>query len=399
MSFRILSVALLIVFVFSACGSRPQKQWSIAVPINNSKYEVNASLLQELFESEGLELEIIQTTSSIESNRLVASGEADFTMTLAHSDFLIPKLGELGKELRIVMPLFENAIFLFHRKPSVPNSIIELAENSRIFLEVPDSLSEQSIGLQRLFKMLNVKNYEFVQDSSLADVMPVWGTFSGDMAKIMLEKKWSVYSMEEPFIEYALLIEPRFGRLVIPGRYSHLGTKGISTLLSTAFLVTGSHVDHHDLYTIIKMLYDNRVFFTSHEKSYMAIREDFSTKDLNFPLHSSAAAYLARNEPTFLERNAEYYGLILSVLIIVFGAIQSFRNYVSRKKKDRIDMYFQEYLAIKNDKSSDTEHLVTLLEELHTKAINQMISEKLDISDFNTFSQTIKADISNLTKG
>jgi hypothetical protein len=235
-----------------------------------------------------------------------------------------------------------------------------------------------------------------VQDSSVATVMPIWGTFSGEMAKVMLEKKWNIYSMEESFIDYALIIEPRFGRLVIPGRYSNQGTEGISTLLSTAFLVSGTHVDHHDLYDVTQMLYDGRVFFTSHDKSYMAIREDFSKKDLNFPLHSAAAAYLARNEPTFLERNAEYYGLILSVLIVAFGALQSFRTYMSKKKKDRIDLYFLEYLSVKNDESLNSVQRVTKFEELHAKAINQMISEKLDISDFNTFSQTIKSEISKL---
>ncbi|HEU5290690.1 MAG TPA: hypothetical protein VFU05_08625, partial [Cyclobacteriaceae bacterium] len=123
------------------------------------------------------------------------------------------------------------------------------------------------------------------------------------------------------------------------------------------------------------------------------IREDFSTKDLNFPLHSAAVAYLARNEPTFLERNAEYYGLILSVLIVLFGAIQSFRTFISQKKKDRIDMYFLEYLAIKKDKSLNAEQRIEQLEILHTKAINQMINEKLDISDFNIFIQTIKSEL------
>ena len=396
MSFRILSFALLLIaLTLFSCGSRSRKEWSIAVPTKNLKYEVNASLLQKLFEEEGLELEIIQVGSTTEANRLVASGKADFTMNLGHSDFLIPKLADLAKELRTVMPLFENAIFLFYRQPTVPKSIIDLTENSRIFLEVPDSLSEQAVGLQRLFGMLNVKDFDFVQDTSQATIIPVWGTFSGELAKKMLEKKWNVYSMEESFVEYALIIEPRFERMVIPGRYSNHGTKGINTLLSTAFLISGKHVDHRELYDLIRLIYDNRVFFTSQNKSYMAIREDFSIKDLNFPLHSAASAFLARNEPTFIERNAEYYGLILTVVILLFGGIQSFRNYVTKKKKDRIDMYFTEYLAIKNDSSLSKEQRVSRLEILHTKAINQMINEKLDISDFNVFIQTTKSELHN----
>lgn len=394
MSFRTLSLALLLIVTLFSCGPRMREKWSIAVATNNSKYETNSSLLQELFRKEGLELEIIHVGSSIEANRLVALGEADFTMSLAHSDFLIPKLGDLAKELRVVMPLFENAIFIFYKKPVAPKSILELIESSKIFLQVPDSLSEQAIGLRKVFGMLNVKDYEFVHDTAQATVMPIWGTFSGELAKEMLQRKWNIYSMEESFIDYALIIEPRFGRLVIPGRYSQQGTKGINTLLSTAFLISGKHVKHAELYDLISMLYDNRVFFTSHDKSYMAIREDFSTKDLNFPLHAASAAYFARNEPTFLERNAEYYGLILSVLIVAFGAIQSFRSYMGQKKKDRIDVYFLEYLKIKEDRSITPEQRVEQLELLHTRALNQMVNEKLDITDFDIFSQTIKSEIS-----
>ncbi|HEY3405494.1 MAG TPA: hypothetical protein VGK59_19060 [Ohtaekwangia sp.] len=394
MCVRILSLTLLSCLVLFGCSSGPRKKWSIAIASNNSKYENSALLCQELFSKKGYTLEIIRVGSSVEAATMVAQGKADFTMTLSHSDGMITHLGESSRELRTVMPLFENGLFIFYRTPKAPptqpRSIIDLLENSRIHLEVNDTLSEQYIGLQRVMELLNVHGYEFVADSAHATIIPVWGTFSGPIVKQFLAKKWDLYSMEEEFIEYTRIMEPRLGNLTLPIRYAGQGTKGINTLLSTAFLLTGSSVDKTELYDLVSMLYENRVHFTSHDKSYMAIREDFKTRDLNFPLHTATINYLKRNEPTFLERHAEYYGLIISLLILAFGFIQSFRSYISRKKKDRIDVYFQEYLAIKRNQTFTLVQRIEALEALQTKAINQMILERLDISDFFVFSQAIE---------
>jgi hypothetical protein len=124
----------------------------------------------------------------------------------------------------------------------------------------------------------------------------------------------------------------------------------------------------------------------------MAIREDFSTRNLNFPLHAATSDYLNRFEPTFLERHAEYYGLLVTLLILAFGIGQSIRNFMARKKKDRIHLYFQEYLTIKNDLNLSPEQRIDRLETLRDKAIEQMILEKLDITDFNIFSQALETE-------
>jgi TRAP-type uncharacterized transport system substrate-binding protein len=396
---RVCCFALLLGLAFSSCKSQQRKNWSIAIAVNNSKYDGCASLLRELFAQKGLELEILRVPSSVEAVRLVAEGQADFTLSLSHSDFILPKLGNWANELRTVIPMFENALFIFYRTQHHPQSVIELVEKSKIFLEVPDSLAEQYIGLQRILGMLNVVDYEFVNDSSRATMIPIWGTFSGELTRQMLTRRWNMYSMEESFIDYALIIEPRFGRLTVPIRYTGSGTKGINTLLSTAFLISGAHVDRTDLYDIISMMYDNRVFFTSHDKSYMAIRENFSVSDLNFPLHTATSNYLKRNEPTFLERHAEFYGFVITILILVFGIIQSLRNYITRKKKDRIDLYFQEYLRIMGDSNLTMSQRIDCLETLRAKAIQQMVLEKLDISDFSVFDHTIESDRLHLRQG
>lgn len=378
--------------IFWGCMSKSRTEWSLAIASNNSKYESCSVHLKELFSQKGLDLTIIRAASTVEAAQMVAEGKADFTLSLSQSDFLFPKLGSWVKDLRTVMPMFENAMFIFYRATHSPKSIIDLVEGSKIFLEVPDTLSEQYLGLKRVFSMLNVDNYEFVNDSAEATLIPIWGTFSGELAKKMLNRKWNLYSMEDSFIEYALIIEPRFGQLTVPIRYSMLATKGMNTLLTTAYLISGEHIDRTELYDVITMIYDNRVLLTAQDRSYMAIREDFGIQDLNFPLHAATVSYLRRDEPSILERHAELYGLLLTIFVLAFGLVQWVRNYLAQKKKDRIDQYFQEYMAIKNDLTITASKRIDLLESLRAKAIQQMILEKLDISDFSVFNQAIESE-------
>lgn len=389
---RIVSLCIfpVVLFVFCSCQVNPKKKWSIAVVSHNSKYENCASLLRDLFQQKDYELTLIQTSSAVEAARMVAEGKADFTLSMSHSDFIRPKLGEWARELRIAMPMFENALYLFHRSDQRPESVIELVDHSRIFLEVTDSLAEQYIGLKRVLSMLNVTDYEFVNDSARATLIPIWGTFSGALTRQMLAKKWTLYSMEPAFIEYALIIEPRFGRLTVPIRYTGNQGKGVSTLLSTAHLITGSHVDRNELQEIITMIYDNRVFLTLNDKSYMAIREDFNARNLNFPLHAGTTAFLNRYEPSFLERNAEYLGLLVTLLLIAFGFFQWLHRYVAQKKKDRIDVYFQQYDAITKNPDLTPLQRMNELEALRSRAIEQMVVERLHIQDFNVLNQAIE---------
>jgi TRAP-type uncharacterized transport system substrate-binding protein len=388
--FILLFACLLSMF---GCDFGSKKKWVIAVPIGNSKYKNSAALLAELLNDKGLDVEINSVPSIIDAAALVAQGKADLTFSMAQSDFIGPKLGDDAKELRTVLPLFHNALFVFYRSANSPESIIDLIDDASIFLEVSDSLAEQRIGMTQFMNLINVDQYRFVADTAQATVMPVWSSFSRPLTQQMVRNKWKVYSMEESLIDYLILNEPRFERLTLPGRYPNGKKSEYNTIMTTSYLLTGSHVKSEDVYDLTRIIYDNRVFLTTHDKIYLAIKENFNIGDLNFPLHKGIANFLARNEPTFLERHAEVYGLIITVAIIAFGGFQSIRTFIAQKKKDRVDRYMLEYISIKNNSTMLPGEKHKLLEDLHMKALHQMINEKLAINDFAVLTQLLQAEL------
>lgn len=113
---------------------------------------------------------------------------------------------------------------------------------------------------------------------------------------------------------------------------------------------------------------------------------------MTFPVHTGAERYYQRNEPTFWERNAEIIALVVSVIVLSFGVFRSIKSFMTRRKKERIDVYFNDYLNLKAERPNDYKDL---LYDLLNRSIQQMVAEKLDKNDFDIFARLIYAEISS----
>ncbi|MEL7003674.1 MAG: hypothetical protein AAFN93_13205 [Bacteroidota bacterium] len=122
-----------------------------------------------------------------------------------------------------------------------------------------------------------------------------------------------------------------------------------------------------------------------------------------YPLHAGTDAFLRRDEPSFLERYADALALILSILAIIYGGIQTARNAFLRKRKDQVDMYFIEFLNIRESSNENNRAIVERYDALLHKVLIQMTNEKLDKNDFHILSRLIQQELTNLkfdtTKG
>ena len=66
-----------------------------------------------------------------------------------------------------------------------------------------------------------------------------------------------------------------------------------------------------------------------------------------------------------------------------------------KKKKERIDLYFLEFLDIKASQKNKQEKIQDL-DDLHQRALVQMTSEKMDKGDFHIFSRLLQQELSHL---
>jgi len=80
---------------------------------------------------------------------------------------------------------------------------------------------------------------------------------------------------------------------------------------------------------------------------------------------------------------------------LLYGIIQAIRSKLQRRRKEKIDLYFIEYIDIKSEEASK-DIKIALLESLHKRALLQMTSEKMEKNDFHILSRLLQQELSNL---
>jgi hypothetical protein len=236
-------------------------------------------------------------------------------------------------------------------------------------------------------------NYEIVTDTSEADVIFFWGDTNARRAEELLDKGWRLYSMD-PLVSEAFSIKlGKIKPIDIPALRRTRTFRKISTFTSDAVLLSNKSIDEDLIYELCEIIFDDKLWLESKNIIYSNLSEQFDIDLMSFPMHTGAERYFNRNEPTFWERYAEIIALVVSVMVLSFGVIRSIQSYMSRRKKERIDKYFDLYLALKQERPDDYRER---LYELLNRSIKQMVSEKLDKQDFDIFARLIYAELSSL---
>ncbi len=100
--------------------------------------------------------------------------------------------------------------------------------------------------------------------------------------------------------------------------------------------------------------------------------------------------YLERNQPSFFEKYAETFGVILSLLIATSGAFAALIRMRKTRKKNRIDIYYQKLLDIEtkydSDENYNSEIALKNIKRVKEEAVELLIDEKLTANEsFNIF--------------
>jgi hypothetical protein len=108
------------------------------------------------------------------------------------------------------------------------------------------------------------------------------------------------------------------------------------------------------------------------------------------PLHPGAVAYYDRDQPSFVQQNADYLALLLTVLLLVWSWIAQFARRLERGRKDAADAYSRETVALLKQArtSQDPAHLEQLSDRLLgllTEAVADLDREAIPEESFQSF--------------
>lgn len=323
---------------------------------------------------------------------MVARGEADLALINNHSVRVSEKLGSESGRLRTVVPLTTRLFFAFS-KTLMPDTATakELFENRKVGIEALNS--EAQLNFENFLSRANIVGTQIVSFNDNPEVIVFWGTFYGVRAAKFLNEGWHPFSFKPNWIEFLTLNDPALRPYTLPSIPGDHKSKRINTIATEAVLAANQNIGENSIYKLAEVIFQNKLELVHKDIMYRSIDESFDQKALLFPLHSGTTSYLKREEPTFFERYADAIALVLSIVAVLFGAVQAIRNKITKRRKEQVDLYFLDFLEIRSDKELRLEQKVKKLDDLFQHAVEQMTNEKLEKSDFHILSRLIQQEL------
>ncbi len=385
---------LLAVAIFmSGCDiARPKKNFRLVIPEKDYFYNYISSHLKPFLDSKGYKISIIEAENSIEANRLVATGEADLAIINNNSVPLSEKLGVQSGRLRTVLPLSTRLFFAFSKNLMPDTATIkELFENRKVGIEV--SNMEAKLNFESFLSRAKIVGTQLVDMNEDPEVIIFWGTFYGERATKFLKEGWHPYSFKPNAIEFLTLNDPALRPYTLPSIPGDGSSIRINTISTETVLVANQDIGENSIYELSEVIFQNRLELIHKDIMYQSIDESFNQQALLFPLHSGTTSYLQREKPTFFERYSDTIALVLSILAILYGILQTIGNHLAKRRKEQLNRYFLDFLEIRSDKELDTDLKIEKLDKLFQRAVVIMTNKKLDKSDFHILSRLIQQEI------
>jgi TRAP transporter TAXI family solute receptor len=185
------------------------------------------------------------------------------------------------------------------------------------------------------------------------------------------------------------LVFPRLHATTVPrGTYGRLPLAPVKTVGVRAQLVGQDELDDELVYRLIATVLAkrNRLDDPSTELSLGdRLRESYAPGTTRLPYHQGATAYYERFQPSFIVEYAEPMSLVFTLLVGVWSASVALRQWVRRRRKNRVDRYYIEVVrGAPNLATAPPDELVTRRERLvavRERAFIDLVAERLEADE------------------
>jgi uncharacterized protein len=123
------------------------------------------------------------------------------------------------------------------------------------------------------------------------------------------------------------------------------------------------------------------------------LRRPETTGGTGIPIHPGALAYYDRDEPSFLQKNADYVALILTVSLLLGSWIWELKRWMERKSKDVADRYIEQLIEVMNASQSASiqpQEALEKIDRLFELVAVELVDEGISQESFRTFNEAYK---------
>ncbi len=202
------------------------------------------------------------------------------------------------------------------------------------------------------------------------------------------------------------LVYPRLHATVIPqSTYGHLPLRPTLTVGVTAELMCVRDLDPDVVGRIARSVFDARVDHVDLPEEAVAvvgrIHERYVRGGGSVPYHPGAAGYYERFEPPFIVEYAEAISLGLTLLVGAWSGWIALRQWIQRRKKNRIDAYYLEVTTDPPDlTTASREQLLARrarLLKIRERAFADLVAERLEADEsFSIFQNQVAGELASI---
>ncbi|WP_197059632.1 TAXI family TRAP transporter solute-binding subunit [Thermopetrobacter sp. TC1] len=172
----------------------------------------------------------------------------------------------------------------------------------------------------------------------------------------------------------------------------------IPSVAAQRMLVTRSDVDPDIVRLITAVLFENRRDLSIYSHLANLVTKPDLDGGTILPVHEGALAYYNRDQPSFLQENAEVIGVLFSIAAVMFSSLMWLRRRWLERQKGRVDVYNLDLVRIAEQarKTDDPDKLAALRQELYgllQKVVHDLDEDKIEGEGFHYFSFTWEATL------
>lgn len=376
-----LSLSLLLGFIILFSGCYQSKKIRIATSLKSSANERVGLKIADYLNNNGWEVEILSGGDYYESkNKIKALQEGLVDFAFVPNDLV---QDANSRDIKTVIPLFPNLSYIFYRNKLQPKGLEDLITNNSILMSEDDEnfylnlfqyygINVEELEINKLNFTQSVEEILLELNNGKNDVICIFAAIHNPHVNELINNGWEIFSLGDinfsnrgSSVEGFCMNNPRTEPFIVPRNFfGRKPTYPIYTVSVNELIVTKGDMEESFIYDFVSAIYGGKQRLSQNEILCTHIKEDFDKAALNFPLHQGTVDFLERDQPTFFERYAEAFGVIFSIMVVLFGGFTSLKKI----RKERIDKYYKKVMACKS---------VSDLEELSNDAVKQLQNEKL----------------------
>ena len=325
-----------------------------------------------------VDLATIRSDTPVVSNvRMVADLFPDYFQLISRSDSLIYKPNDLiGRKVAIAN--FGTDEF---RSFWILGDHYDLPVNAVKWQTMPFEAATQALLSGEVDAVFTVRS---LRDRVLLNLFEDAELKNLPLRYISLDQAEAI-SIKRPFLQVGNLPKGTFsGKNPTPR--SHTITTTVQRIL-----VTRNDLDAEPIRELTRILFENRLDLIIRFALASAIKPPNSDEGLAIPLHEGSQQYFDRDQPSFLQENAEPIALLITIAAMLFSALLALRSRFVSTQKDRMDSYNYVLLEIaeKSNEALDIAEIKILKANLFDtleKVVRALDTDEVTEEGFQTFS-------------